>query len=122
MTLQTPCKNCGDRLVPHRDGKCWVVPGVGAFCKCPGFEADYEAIAETKAEFDQQADELQGNLDEINRRWTAQRDELQALVCPDCPHQAHYARCFKQVLAGRTTCPCKARREQGVAEAEVLKR
>ena len=46
MPLQTPCKNCGDRLVQHRDGKCWVVPGVGAFCKCPGYEADYEATAE----------------------------------------------------------------------------
>ena len=37
VDLQRPC-TCGDLLVQHRDGKCWVVPGVGAFCKCPEYK------------------------------------------------------------------------------------
>ena len=43
-------------------------------------EEKRDELAEAKAEFDQQADELQGNLDEINRRWTAQRDQLQESI------------------------------------------
>ena len=42
--------------------------------------------------------------------------------CPDCPPMPHFGRCFKQVLGGRATCPCKARREQGVAEAPAKAR
>ena len=46
-----------------------------------------------------------------------------AKPCEGCdPHMPHFGRCFKQVSGGRATCPCKARREQGAAEAEVLKR
>ena len=43
VDLQRPC-TCGDMLVQHRDGKCWVVPGVGAFCKCSEYKLACEKV------------------------------------------------------------------------------
>ena len=51
---------------------------------------------------------------------TRREDEEECEGCS--PHMPHFGRCFEQVLGGRATCNCKTKREQGVAEEEVLKR
>ena len=44
VDLLRPC-TCAHLLVEHRDGKCWVVPGVGAFCKCPEYKEACEKVS-----------------------------------------------------------------------------
>lgn len=66
---------------------------------------DREHLAESKAKFDDQADELEGHLNEIGRR-------AGIPPCAACdPHPAHAGRCFATIAVGRamTDCGCKER-------------
>ena len=63
---------CGHVRAAHMGVYCWTRIGQGTYCECDVYVTEYLAgrrdeLAEAKAEFDRQADELQENLEKLSR-------------------------------------------------------